>query len=394
MGPASMDMFLPALPAVASDLHVSPSAAMLTVTASFVGFAIGQAVGPLSDVLGRRRPLLIGVVLFTVASLLCATAPSIEVLAGARLVQGLAAAVGIVLSRAIIRDLYTGADVARHYSTLILIIGLSAIISPTIATRVLGLTSWRGIFVVLFGLGAALLVLVLLRLPESLPAARRRPGSIRATGRTYRGLVRDRRFIGYGVTLSCGTGALTALIAGSTFVVQDEFGASAQAFAILFSTGAAAVALVTLLNRRLLRSFSARRLLFVGLAVNAAGAVALLVVGRLSFVVYAACFIVMIATWGLISANGTALAVRDYAAVAGTALSLVGIAQYTAAAAAAPVAGAVSDGAALPLAIVVACFSLAALASVMLTVRRERRRVTAGAERASDSLLEHAEHPI
>lgn len=388
MGPASMDMFFPALPAVARDLHVSPSAVMLTVTASLIGVAIGQAVGPLSDVLGRRRPLLVGVLLFTVASLLCTTAQSIEVLAGARLVQGIAAAVGIVLSRAIIRDLYTGADVARHYSTLIFIVGMSAIVSPTIATRVLGVTSWRGIFVVLFGLGAILLVMGVLHLPESLPAGRRRSGSVRATGRTYRSLFRDRRFVGYGVTLSCGTGTLTALVAGSTFVVQDEFAASTQRFAILFSTGAAAVALMTVLNRRLLRSFSARRLLFVGLAANAVGALALLTVGRLSLLAYASCFIVIIATWGLIAANGTALAVRDYAPVAGAALSLVGIMQYTAAAVAAPLAGAVGGGAAVPLGIVVTCFSLAGLASVMLTVWGERRRVAAGAERAGDALRE------
>lgn len=393
MGPASMDMFFPALPAAARDLHVSPSAVMLTVTAYLVGVTIGQAVGPLSDVLGRRRPLLAGVVLFTVASLICATAQSIEVLAGARLVQGLAAAAGVVLSRAIIRDLYTGADVARHYSTLIFIVGLSAVVSPTIGTRVLGLTSWRGIFVILFVLGAVLLAVVVARLPETLPPARRRPGSARATGRTYRGLLRDRRFLGYGVTLSCGTGALTALVTGSTFVVQDGFDASTQAFAFLFSAGAVAVVLVTVLNRRLLRSFSARRLLVAGLATNAAGAVALLAVGRLSLPVYAACFVVLIASWGLISANGTALAVRDYAPVAGATLALVGIMQYTTGALAAPLAGAVGDGTAVPVAIVVSCFSLVGLASVVLTVTGERRRTETGRGVTGDALREPVRVP-
>jgi DHA1 family bicyclomycin/chloramphenicol resistance-like MFS transporter len=195
------------------------------------------------------------------------------------------------------------------------------------------------------------------------------------------------------VTLSCGTGALTALVTGSTFVVQDGFDASTQAFAFLFSAGAVAVVLMTVLNRRLLRSFSARRLLVAGLATNAAGAVALLAVGRLSLPVYAACFVVLIASWGLISANGTALAVRDYAPVAGATLALVGIMQYTTGALAAPLAGAVGDGTAVPVAIVVSCFSLVGLASVVLTVTGERRRTETGRGVTGDALREPVRVP-
>jgi len=374
MGPASMDMFFPALPAAARDLQVAPSAVMLTVTAYLVGVAVGQAVGPLSDVLGRRRPLLIGVMVFTAASLACATAQSVPVLAGARFAQGLAAAVGVVISRAIVRDLYTGADVARHYSSLIFMVSLSAVVSPTIGTQVLGLTSWRGIFVILFGLGAVLLAVVVFRLPESLPVERRRPGSVRATGGTFRKLLGDRRFVGYAVTLSCGTGALTSMVTGSTFVVQDGFGASAQAFAFLFSAGAISVAAATVLNRWLLRTFSPRRLLVAGLAASAAGALALLTLGRLGLFAFSACFVVVISMWGFISANGTAVAVRDYAPVAGAALALLGLMQYATAALAAPLAGAVGDGTAAPLGIVVSCFSIAGLVSALLTVGGERGR--------------------
>jgi DHA1 family bicyclomycin/chloramphenicol resistance-like MFS transporter len=374
MGPVSMDMFFPALPAAGRDLQVPPSAVMLTMTASLIGMTVGQAIGPLSDVVGRRRPLLLGVVLFTAASLACATARSLEVLTAARFVQGLAAATGIVISRAIIRDLYTGADVARHYSTLIFLVGLSAVVSPTIATQILGLTSWRGIFLALFGLGAVLLAAILLRLPESLPVERRRAGNVRETSRTYRVLVRDRRFVGYAVTLAGGTGAITALMTGSTFVVQDEFGASTQAFAFLFSAGAVAVVATTVLNRRLLRSFSPRRLLAVGLTSSAVGALALLAFGRLSLFAFAPCFIVVIASWGLISANATASAVRDYAPVAGSALALTGLMQYTVGALAAPLAGAVGGGTAVSVGAVVSCFSLVGLGSALLTVGGERKR--------------------
>ncbi len=372
MGPISLDMFFPALPATARDLEVPPSVMMLTITAYLVGLTLGQVAGPLSDVVGRRRPLFAGVVLYTGASLACAFAPSVGVLAGGRFAQGLAAAVGVVVSRAIIRDLYTGADVARHYSSLIFIVGLSAIISPTIGTQVLGTTGWRGIFAILVGLGAVLLVAVVLRLPESLPVERRRPGSLHATGRTYLGLVRDPRFIGYGLTLACGTATLTGLVTGSSFVVQDGFSASTQTFAFLFSAGAIAVVLATVLNRRLLRNFSPRRLLVVGFASNTAGTVALLLVGRLDLRVYAVLFVVIIGSWGFISANCTAVAVRDYAPVAGAALALLGLMQYPAAALAAPLASSAGNGRVVPLALVISCFSIAGLATVLVTVLRER----------------------
>ena len=374
MGPLSMDMFFPALPAAARDLEVEPSGIMLTVTAYLLGVTIGQAVGPLSDVIGRRRPLLVGVSLFALASVVCATAQSIEILTGARFVQGIATAVGVVVSRAIIRDLYTGANVARHYSTLISIVGLSAIVSPTIGTSILEAESWRSIFVFLVGFAIVLFGLVWLRLPESLPVERRRSGNLRATGGTYAGLLRDRRFLGYMITLSAGTGTLTALVTGSTFVVQDGFDASTQTFAFMFSAGALAVVLVTLVNRRLLRRFSPRRLLVVGLTVNLAGALALLFVGRLNLLPYAVCFVVVIASWGFISANATAAAVRDYAPVAGAALALLGLAAYTTAALTAPLAGAAGSGSATAVAVVVVVLSLTALTSATLTVSRERKQ--------------------
>ena len=373
IGPLSMDMFFPALPAIGRDLDVAPSAVMLTVTAYFIGLTIGQGVGPVSDIVGRRRPLLIGVILFMAASLACATAQSVEVLAAARFVQGLTAAVGVVLSRAIVRDLYSGTDVARHYSTLIFMVGLTAVVSPTIATSILGLTSWRGIFVTLFVIGAVLLLVVALRLPESLPRERRVVGSVRATRQTYGVLVLDRRFLGYGLTLACVTGAFVTLVTGSTFVVQDEFGVSAQGFAFMFSVAALAVVVATVVNRRLLRRFSSRRLLLAGLVANAAGALGLLLVGRLGMLPYAACFVLVLAMWGFIAANATAIALSDYASMAGAALALLGLMQYTAGALAAPLAGAVGNSSAVSVGIVVSCFCLVGLATAALTVRSAKR---------------------
>ena len=389
MGPMSLDMVFPALPTVGRDLQVSTSAVLLTVSVYLLGLTVGQVVGPLSDVLGRRRPLLLGIALFITASLVCALAPSVYVLGVARFAQGVAAAIGIVISRAIIRDLSTGADIARRYSTLFFVVAASAVVSPIVGTQVLRFTNWRGIFVVLFVIGVVLLALIALRLPESLPVASRRPGSFRAIGSGYRLLISDRRFLGYAIVVSCGGGTLTALVTDATFVVQDGFGATAQTFAYVFSIGALTVVCATLLNRRLLRTIDSRFLLLAGFAANAAASLALLLLGRFTLAAFIPCFIVVFASWGFISANATAVAVEEHARVAGSALALLGLMQYSTGVLAAVLVGVVGDGSGLSLAVVVTLFSLSGLAVTLYTVRRDRNRQAKSGRSTAEAL-----HPM
>lgn len=374
MGPVAIDMYVPALPGIARDLDVSTASTQLTLTTFLIGLGVGQVVaGPFSDVFGRRPPLLTSVAIYAAAGVACALAQSVPVLAGARFAQGLAAAAGVVIARAVVRDLYTGPALARSYSRLYLVIGVAPIVAPVVGTQVLRFTSWRGIFVILFAFGASLLVAASLRLPETLPEERRSPSGFRITARTFRYLLRHRGLVGYALTLGCGTGALVAAISGAPFVVQGEYGESPQVYGFLLLIGGLAVVAANQLNARLVRTFSTERLLVIGFTASAAAGCALLIVGDVGLWAFVACFVTLFAAYGFILANATALALRDQAAVAGSAAAFLGLMQYGTGAISAPLAGLVGGGRVVPLGIVVACFGVAGTVGALLTVSRERR---------------------
>ena len=185
--PLSTDMYLPALPSMAHDLSASAAAVALTLTASLVGLGAGQLVaGPLSDALGRRRPVLVGLLVYTASSALCALAPDVWTLSALRLVQGAAGAAGIVIARAVVRDLYSGVEAARFFARLMIVIGLAPILAPIIGGQLLHVTDWRGVFLVLAGIGAVLTVFSWRALAETLPPERppaRGPGEHAARAR-------------------------------------------------------------------------------------------------------------------------------------------------------------------------------------------------------------------
>jgi DHA1 family bicyclomycin/chloramphenicol resistance-like MFS transporter len=188
IGPLTIDMYLPALPAITDDLHTASTSVQLTLTGTLAGLALGQLViGPLADALGRRRPLIFGLALHVLASVLCVVAPSVGVLGVLRVVQGLGVAAATVVAMAVVRDLFSGTAFARLFSRLMLVMGLAPILAPTVGSAVLEATSWRGVFVVLAGFGVALTLTALLALRETLPPARRRRGGVVDTARTYAG---------------------------------------------------------------------------------------------------------------------------------------------------------------------------------------------------------------
>ena len=211
-----MDSYLPGLPQVARDFAVSPSQAQVTLTTFLIGLALGQLLaGPLSDVHGRRRPLIAGMALFALASLVCALAPNIYALAAVRLFQGMLAAAGMAIGRAVVRDLYSGSAAARYLSRLMLIIGLGSILSPVIGGQILRFTSWRGIFVALVVVGAAMALIAALFLPETLSREERREPGLSVTLRTFGSLLLDRRFLGFVLIVGLGNGAMVGYVAGS-----------------------------------------------------------------------------------------------------------------------------------------------------------------------------------
>jgi DHA1 family bicyclomycin/chloramphenicol resistance-like MFS transporter len=365
IGPLSIDMYLPGLPEITRSLDASAASVQLTLTAVVVGLALGQLVaGPLSDRIGRRRPLVVGLVAYSAVSLLCALAPNVAALAGLRFLQGLTGGAGIVIGRAVVRDLYSGAAAARLFSSLMLVTGLAPILAPVIGAQVLKVTAWEGIFVVLAGLSLAIVTLAAVALPETLPCERRDRGGLAHTLATIRGLLTQRSFLGYALTAALAFGALFAYISGSSFVLQEVYGLSPQAFSLAFGANGLGLVAGSQINARLVGRFGPGYLLRRALLVIVTAAAALVAVVAIDLGVWPviiATFVVM-SSLSFVMPNSTALALADQAKVAGTAAALLGVIQFLVGGLAAPLVGIGGTGSALPMAIVMLSLATCAVA--------------------------------
>jgi len=373
-GPLSIDMYLPALPAISRDLVASESLIQLTLTACLIGLALGQLLaGPLSDTLGRRRPLLVGVAIYVLASLLCALAPSAILLVLFRLVQGLAGAAGIVIARAVVRDMYSGVPAARYFSRLILVMGVAPILAPVLGVQVLRVGSWHGIFLVLALVTALLFVSALVWLPETLPAHLRRAGSLRDTGRRFGIIARDTRFVGYALSAGLAFGAMFAYISGSPFVLQGIYHVSPQTFSVIFGLNALGFVVTSQINGSLVSRIAPSRLLMGGLIVTAIGGLALLgvlLVGGLGLAAVLLPLFVLVSSIGFVVPNATALALSRHAEAAGTGSALLGVIQSGIAAFGAPLVGLAGITSAVPMGTVIAVAGAGAILTYVLTSRR------------------------
>jgi DHA1 family bicyclomycin/chloramphenicol resistance-like MFS transporter len=343
LGPLTIDMYLPALPALVDDLRTTEAAAQLTLTGTLVGLALGQLlIGPLSDTFGRRRPLLVGVAAHVVASLLCLVAPGIVVLGVLRVLQGVGAAAAAVVTMAIVRDLFVGRAAATIFSRLMLVLGVAPVLAPTLGGELLRFTSWRGVFAVLAAIALLLVVVAARAVPETLPPARRRPLGLRTTLRTYRALLRDRSYLGLVLVVGLSMAGLFGYVAGSSFVFQQQFGLDQQQFGLLFGAGAVFLIGATQLNAVLLRRFEPRQLLPVALAVGTAAGVVLLVlatsgVGGLGGVLVPLWTVLF--TVGFVLPNAPSLALARHGEAAGTASALLGAMQMGVGAVVSPLVG-------------------------------------------------------
>ncbi|WP_079149071.1 multidrug effflux MFS transporter [Streptomyces agglomeratus] len=378
--PLSMDMYLPALPEVTESLRAPAATVQLTLTACLAGMALGQlVVGPMSDRFGRRRPLLLGMLVYVVATAICAFAPSIELLIAFRLLQGLAGAAGIVIARAVVRDLYDGVEMARFFSTLMLISGVAPVIAPVIGGQVLRLTDWRGVFVVLTAVGVLLTLVVWKWLHETLPADRRHGGGVGEALRTMRGLLADRVFTGYVLAGGLAFAALFAYIAASPFVVQEIFGASAQTFSLLFGINSVGLIAVGQINGKLLVGrVSMDKVLATGLSLIALASLALLlmttgVFGETGLIPVAAGLFVLMSSMGLALPNTNALALMRTPHAAGSASALLGTSSFLIGAIASPLVGIAGEATAVPMAVVQLSCALASLTCFAVMCRPWRR---------------------
>ena len=366
-GPLSVDLYLPALPAVQAEFSAGQSSVQLTLSAVVLGLAAGQLIaGPLSDRFGRRAPALVGVSAWALASLLSAFSPTVEALIAIRLLQGLGGAAGVVLARAVVRDRAEGSDAARTYAVLASIAGVAPVVAPILGGQLLRLTDWRGLFVVLAGVGTLLALATAWRLPETLPPGSRVGAGLRTTWSNARRLARRRTFCAAVLAQGLGFAALFTYITSSPFALQVGYGLSAQQFSVVFAINAVGLVLGGQASRLLVPRIGARRLLRTGLVLQTlAGATLLVTVpaGAGLPVVLPALFVVVAAT-GLVLPNGTALAMADVPDMAGTASALIGAGQFAIAGIVAPLAGLGAPAAILPMAMVItACAVLGSVAA-------------------------------
>jgi len=357
VAPFATDMYVPGFPSMADSLHTDSANVQLSMTTFLIGLALGQILfGPISDSLGRRPVLLAGSAAFVVFSVVCAVAPGVEVLIAARLLQGLAGATGIVVSRAVIADRFEGVDAARRFSALIMIFSVAPVVAPIIGGGILAVGTWQLVFAALAVFGVLLVVGVLARVPESLPAGNRHAGGLGATFRAMARLLKKRAMIGYVIVASCAGIALFGYIAGSSFVFQDLYGASETQYSLIFATNALGMLAGAALFNRLAGRVRPRKLLIRGVLcglVPAVVLVVLLLVGAGGFAVTWIFLFLAIGSLGFVMPSVTSLGQETGREAAGAASALIGGGQFVLGAIASPLVGAFGVGSALPMATMV-----------------------------------------
>ena len=376
-GPISMDLYLPVLPALTAELQSTTSVAQLTITACLLGLAIGQVIaGPLSDRFGRRMPLLIGVVAYTLTSALCAMSPSIEALILARFVQGLAGAVGIVIAQAAGRDVYSGGKLIRYYGRLTVLGGLAAIIGPVIGGQLATVTDWRGVFLFLAAVGIAVLVASLLAFRETLPADRRVTGGFSHTFNDFRRLLANRVFVGAVLITGFSYAAIFAYLSGATYILQGMYGLSPQGYSLAFGLNSFGFMVFGFAAGRLSERWSERGTLTLGLVMAAAGALGLLATALLHLPLAAivVSLFTMVSGVAVTSPPATSLALKGYPDIAGTASSLLGLARFAFGGLAAPLVGLGGANDAVPFGVVASVCTAAAVLCLGLARRRRTSR--------------------
>ena len=346
IAPLSIDMYVPAFSTIGAELHVDIAAVQLTLSAFFVGFASAQLLaGPIVDRFGRKRPLLLGLVVYVVGSLLCALAPSLPLLLAGRVIQALGGAFAVVVPRAVVRDLVSGADAARMFSRLMLVMGVAPIVAPLLGGWLLTAFGWRSIFVVLSVCGGALLLATATLLPPTTTSLA--PSKVPA----WRGVLGDKDFVRYTLAGGCAQAAMFAYIAGSPFVLIELHHVDAGHYGWFFGANAAALIVASQVNRRLLSTYSPQTVTRWSARAVVVVAVVVAAVGTLSSSLWAlaAALFFFLGTLGFLTPNTGAMALDGQGARAGLASAVMGCSQFALAAMAAAAVSALHDGSSVPM---------------------------------------------
>lgn len=376
IGPFAIDMYLPALPAIGASLGASSGGVQMSLTAFFLSLGLGQLLyGPVSDMVGRKPPLYFGLGLFAVTSVGCALATDIDTLIVLRLLQGLGAAAGMAIPRAIVRDLHTGTEAARLMSLLMLVFSVSPILAPLAGSAVIALSSWRGVFWAVTIAALIGLVLTGSVLKETRPAAARLESSLSSALRGYALLLRDRHYMGLVFIGSFAMGGFFIYLANSPFVLIDHYGLTPTQYSLAFALNAAAFIGMSQFTGRLSERFGLVPVVKVAASASAAAMVLLLgyyLAGGDQLAVLIGLYFVASAFMGLVIPSTSVLALEDHGAIAGTASALLGTLQMLTGAVLMAASGPFIGGKPLPMVVGMAGGAFIALALTWLTLGGQR----------------------
>lgn len=376
IAPLATDMYVPAFPQVADDLSATATQVQLTLTTFFVGMALGQLIGgPVSDQRGRRRLLIAATLVMVVASIVCALTPSAGVMMAARSVQGFAGGWAMVIGRAVIVDLATGARLVRVLNVIAGVGGVAPVVGPLLGAVILQLSHWRVSFWAVAALGLAMTLAVLVAVPETLPPERRHGGGLRAFAVAGRQVLGHRRYLGYLLVTGSAMGALFAYVATSAFVLQSMNGLSPIAYSIDFAANAAGMTLAALVAARLTGRVATRKVIFAGQVVALGTGIAMLV-GAVWFgtplLLVIVCFFALMTAQGLMITNGGALASAEAPEHPGTGSAVLGFVQWVAAGAIAPIAGLGGEDTAVPMAVLMIGGAAISMVGLLVVARPPR----------------------
>ncbi|RWG00645.1 multidrug effflux MFS transporter [Mesorhizobium sp.] len=384
IGPFAIDMYLPALPSIGEDLKAGTAAVQMSLLIFFLSMGFGQiVVGPISDMVGRKLPLYVGLALFMVGGVGSAMAPSIEWLIAFRFLQGLGASAGMAVPRAIVRDLHTGNEAAKLMSLLMLVFSVSPILAPLTGSQIIESFGWRAVFWTVTGAAALATILLATSLKETRSAEERANSSFGTALAGYRYLMSDRNFLGLTAIAGFGIASFFVYLSSSSFILIDHYGLSPSVYSVFFSINAVAFIGMSQLTGMLADRFGLKRVVWVAVTGYATVMVALFAimasgVDRLD--VMAALLFVGYGFLGLVIPTTSVLAMEEHGEIAGTASALMGTLHFAIGALAMGVAGLFFDGTPLPM---VAGITLCAVISFMLaklTLGRAREAVEAPAE--------------
>ena len=378
LGPFTVDLYLPAFPVVADELNASDAVIQLTLVATLIGFGVGQlAIGPWSDMVGRRLPLILATTLHVGASLGVAFAPDITWVLVFRVLQGVGAAGGGVVAMATVRDLFGGQPLVRMLSRLALVTSLAPILAPVIGSQLLVLLDWRGLFLALAAYGVVVVALASTLIAETLPPERRRVRGHGTVLERYRAVLSDRVFVGVALIAGLLFSGLFAYLSSSTFVFQEVYGLDAQQFGMLFAINSIGLAVASQVSSRLMRRFPPARVLTVSLPIMALAGFssALAASSGGSFVVVAACIFVFLTCAGLSFPCIQVTALAPHGQEAGTAAALLGAINFGLASATSPIVGAFGTESALPMGIAMGIALTLATVLLWVVVRPLRAQV-------------------